>query len=282
MIRKVHILTILSIFFCNLLYNGCSFTKVEKNDDWSFVVFGDVKDGFSNYNHLVNNMMSTSPLPEFAVCLGDITSYPLDEQKWLRFWDVSEPITNKMNLYIVRGNHEGNDSASEQIFREQTQIERNNFYFSFRIHDTYLILLDTEIRGEAGSIVNEQLRWLKFQIDSVSKVTDIKNIFLFMHRPLYPQGLHKGENLLNADELHSLFMSYPKIKFVFAAHDHLFNFFKLESINYITTGGGGASLYSGYGGDYHHFTHVTINMNNNLINLKTIGLSNEIIESYNF
>lgn len=271
---------VLLVAFILGLFIGCSINKVEQiEEDWSFIVFGDLRGGYDVYEQLVGNMLTTEPFPEFAVCCGDMVTDPANEAQWLKFWQVSEPITNVMNLYIARGNHEGNDSISEQIFREQTKTAGNRFYYSFSFHDSYFIILDTEIRGEVMSIVNEQLSWLTNQLDSVSRLPDINNIFLFMHKPLYPQGKYKEFPLTNADELHNLFGKYCKIRIVFAAHDHLFNIYELDSINYITTGGAGANLYSGYGGDYHHFVQVTLPVNEKSINIKTIGILNDIIEN---
>jgi len=261
------------------LGTGCSVNRVEQPDEsWSFIVFGDPRGNYTIYNQLATNMLLTEPFPEFAVCCGDMISIPPDTLKWSKFWRASEPITENMELFVVRGNHEGNDSISEQIYREQTNIPGENFYYSFCWNNSYFIILDTEISGEAGSIVNDQLFWLTNQLDSISEISDIENIFLFMHRPLYPQGKYKGINLLNADELHALFGKYSEISIVFAGHEHLFNLYERDSINYITTGGGGTNLYSGYGGDYYHFVQVTILEDEKKIEVKTIGLLNEIID----
>jgi hypothetical protein len=101
-----------------------------------------------------------------------------------------------------------------------------------------------------------------------------------MHQLPYPQGKHLGENLANADELHRLFMNQDKIRAIFAGHDHMFNKYVKDDIVYITTGGGGSPLYPGYGGEYHHFLKVTFYEDTTCINIKAIGVSNEIYEDF--
>jgi len=101
-----------------------------------------------------------------------------------------------------------------------------------------------------------------------------------MHRPLFPQGRHIGEDLTNANELHQLFLKHTKIRTVFSGHDHMFNKYVRDGVIYLTTGGGGGLLYRGFGGDYHHFLKVSFFNDTVRINLKTIDIFNEIIEDF--
>ncbi|MBU1874466.1 metallophosphoesterase [bacterium] len=260
---------------------GCqnSSAPYYNDGDWSFVAFGDLRQGFGIYKKLAISMGSEKPAPLLAVCLGDIMLEPGNEAEWLKFWKYSDPITEKMPLLIVRGNHEGNDAASEWLYRVQTGIpEGQPFYFSKQVKDQLMIILDTEIPGEENSISNMQLDWLKAQLDSASISDDISGIFIFMHRPLYRQGIHKGETLDNAREMHELFKQNKKIRAVVAGHDHMYHYMKKDGINYIISGGAGAPLIHGYGGDYYHYLLFTFN---DKINMKAIGVFNEINENRN-
>jgi hypothetical protein len=60
----------------------------------------------------------------------------------------------------------------------------------------------------------------------------------------------------------------------------MFNKYVRDGMIYITTGGGGGKLYSGYGGDYHHFLKVSFFNDTARINVKTIDIFNEIIEDF--
>lgn len=270
-----NILILLIVFF-----PSCSELDIEQtNEDWSFVVFGDLRLGYGIYGKLVNIIVEIEPTPKYAICLGDIVNTASNEAEWENFWLVSKPLTDIMPLHISRGNHEGNDEISELVYREQTGINADTFYYSFTYDQTHFIILDSYIRNEEQSIGPNQLIWLQSQL-TFSVSNNIENVFIFFHHPLYPQGFYQGDDLKNADEAHSLFDNYSNIKAVFMAHEHSFNKFIKDDIVYITTGGAGASLYTGFGGDYHHFVKVSFFESTNKFNIKTIGVFGETVDQF--
>lgn len=274
---------LIAIILCGLpgLFQFCSKQEIRQSDeDWSFVVFSDTQQGYGVYSKLITHMVSFEPCPQLAVCCGDIMLRSGNEVEWLNFWRYSKPLTDKMPIFLVRGNHEGNDPASEKVLHEQMNITGNNFYYSYSVNDSYFIFLDSEIKGEEGSIVNDQLRWLNNKLNSVSLETIVNHIFIFLHRPLFPQGFHQNSHQDNNDELHELFLEHIKIRIVFAGHEHMFNRLERDGLTYIISGGAGGKLNRGYGGDYHHFVKVSFYSKNNSINIKTIGIFNEIIEDF--
>jgi hypothetical protein len=271
------------LFILLLVSNSCADNyelPAEKDETWSFIVFSDIQQGYGIFSQLATNVVNLEPAPKAAFCCGDIMLRSGNEAEWLSFTHCTDPIRVKMPLNIVRGNHEGNDSASENLFRQYGHITSNHFYKSFTENNTFFVLLDTFEKGFEGSINGDQLGWLKQQLDSASMEPSVNEIFLFMHQPLFPQGKHMGEDLGNADELHQLFLKHNKIRAVFSGHDHIFNRFVKDGLIYITTGGGGGELNSGYGGDYHHFLKVSFFSDSIRINVKTIDIFNEIIEDF--
>jgi 3',5'-cyclic AMP phosphodiesterase CpdA len=251
-----------------------------ENETWSFVVFSDIQQGYGVFSRLAKNMCSLEPAPAAAFCCGDIMLRSANEAEWLSFNHYAEPVKEKMPLFIARGNHEGNDPASEVIFRQYSGNKADRFYYAHSEKNAYFIVLDTYEGGSEGAISGDQYTWLEHQLDSASSEPSIKHIFIFMHQPLYPQGRHKGEDLSNADELHQLFLKHKKIRTVFSGHDHMFNKYVKDGMIYITTGGGGGVSYSGYGGNYHHFLKVSFFSDTLRVNFKTIDIFNEIIEDF--
>lgn len=274
--------SVFAIFFVFIL-GQCSTIGDEPlkgDEDWSFVVFGDVRQGYGIYSKLAAIIGELEPVPCAALLVGDVMLWPGNEAEWLTFNRYSEPITGKMPLLIVRGNHEGNDPASEEILRDFGNFPRDDFYYAYQCRSALFIILDTEIRGEEGSIAGEQLAWLADRLDAASADEAVGTVFVFLHRPLFPKGLHQNSPLGNAGELHQLFKSHAKVRAVFSGHDHLFNRYVRDGMNYITTGGAGSALYRGYGGDYFHFVKVSFYEDENRINIKTIGIFREIVEDF--
>ena len=225
-------------------------------------------------------MSSITPQPELAFCIGDILKREGNTVEWLNFWRHSKPLTDIMPLHIARGNHEGNSDAAEKIYKEQTAISDSNFYYSFIHKNCAFVILDSYEKEHEGTFGDTQMSWLTSTLKYFENSVHIEYIFLFFHHPLFPQGKHRNEKFGNAEKVHTTFQSHKKIKAVFVGHDHMYNKFTKDNIVYITTGGAGASLYKGHGGDYHHFVKVTFYEESSRINIKTIGIFNEIVENF--
>ena len=278
---KIKILRLFLLFAvilteCDRIY----YPPYSGDEKWSFVVFGDTRFGYDIFGKLSRNIGQLELAPRAAFCCGDIVDISTSEACWLRFADSARPINQRMPIFYVRGNHDGNDTVSERFFRELTGLRSDSFYYTHTEEETLFIVLDEWDKGQERAISGEQMNWLQYQLDSASADTSILNIFIFMHQLPYPQGRHYGENLRNADDVHQLFRKHDKIRTVYAGHDHMFNKYVKDSIIYITTGGGGTELYPGYGGEYHHFVKVTFYEDTSLINIKTIGTSNEIFDDF--
>lgn len=274
---------LLTIIPVMLIFSTCSIQEPAKTGDGeavSFIVFSDVQQGYGIYSALAKNIGRINPIPVAAFCCGDIMLRACNDAEWMSFHRYSDPITDRMPLYIARGNHEKNDSVSESVFAEETGTRGKTFYQTIRQDSLLFIILDTDVRGEENGILGIQLKWLGAMLESVASDNKVRYIFLFMHKPLFPQGPHKATPLTNADDLHVLFLQYPKIRAVFSGHNHLFNRYEKDGLIYITTGGGGGDLYHGYGGDYHHFVKVSLHRGSVRFNLKTIGIFNEVVDDF--
>ncbi len=281
-LRRTGNLILLILF--SLIMVSCS-TLPEKippsDEDISFVVVGDIQQGLGIFCRLAEHIGALEPTPCATIFLGDYMAKPGLEIEWLNFWNYAEPITTKMLVYLVRGNHEGNTPEDNYALRQYGHFPEGSFYFTSQQEDLLFIILDTHEEGDGNGISDEQKVWLANELDAATADSGIRAIFIGMHHPLYPQGFHQGHGLWMAEEIHGLFLQHPKIRVVFAGHEHFYNRMVKDGINYIISGGGGAYLFHGYGGDYHHFIKVSIYRQENRINIKTIGVFNEIVEDFN-
>ncbi|MFH0894479.1 MAG: metallophosphoesterase [Bacteroidota bacterium] len=271
------------ISICILLFSLESCKKAEQKsdgEDWSFVVCSDPQQGLGIYSVLAKEMAEINPAPKASFCCGDIMLRAGNEGEWINFWKYSEPITELMPLHIARGNHDGFGPAAEEMMHTWGRIPGDHLYYSTRVSNASCIVLDCDVTGEENSITGEQLIWLHQQLDAATNDVETPYIFIFLHKALFSQGLHAGNTIQNNESLHQLFISHPKVKAVFAGHDHLFNKFYKDGLCYITTGGAGAAIDKGFGGEYNHFVKVSFFSNPSRINIKTIGLFNEEIEDF--
>ncbi|MGD9202847.1 MAG: metallophosphoesterase, partial [Chitinispirillia bacterium] len=141
-------------------FQSCFQPELKRGDEnWSFIVFGDIRRGFGIYSRIAKNISEIEPTPELSICMGDIMHVSGNEAEWENFWRYSKPLTEIMPYYFARGNHEGNDAVSERIFKEQIAFFRDRdstFYYAIHHKKQHFIVLDTYIRGQVNSVVSNQ------------------------------------------------------------------------------------------------------------------------------
>ena len=172
--------------------------------------------------------------------------------------------TTDVPFYNAIGNHEVTDDPAREAYVKQVY---GRLYGSFDAGPTHFIALDTEEKGQVGTISGPQLAWLKKDLDANKNAGCI---FVFLHRPLFsvekPEGL-AFKDAANRDALHELFRQY-KVKAVFAGHEHLFDDRVKDGVRYMILGGGGAPLSKSAGqGGFYQYAVVSVNGKNTTIDV---------------
>lgn len=232
---------------------------------FTFAVFGDNRPARSNrmqsetFKRLLKDIDSQHP--SFIVNTGDCIfgsgNNVRFRQQYKDYTDTVASLTSA-KVYLALGNHEvGENQAHEDFFAK----ELGGLYYSFDFGGSHFIVLDTEIVGQAGRIAGDQLAWLKADLDKSQRA---HHRFIFMHRPMYPVDGHIGSSMdqypLDRDSLHRLFIR-ERVAAVYSGHENLYNKQVKSGIQYIITGGGGASVYPSRDadGDFFHYLAVTVN-----------------------
>ncbi|MHB0867012.1 MAG: metallophosphoesterase [Thermoleophilia bacterium] len=208
------------------------------------------------------------------------------------------PLTASVPLYMAVGNHERVDIANNRAgFEQEFTLPVNagadagtygEHYYSFDNGDTHFISLSTEIPGQSGLITGNQLTWLQADLAA----TTSKWIVVFMHRPLF-SGTHAGDPWVdtgsvigqaNKAELHNLFVS-GGVDVVFEGHEHYYLRHEQDGIQYVITGGGGATLGSpvlGAGDVFGAGTyeHVKVDETANALRVSAIDTAGATLESF--
>ncbi len=207
--------------------------------------------------------------PAFVLDSGDmIYGHTTDEDRVRDQWRIYRQAIARLRAPMVHipGNHDIWDGPSSRIYRELWGAT----YHAFDYGNTKFIGLDTETA--AGRLSKEQFDWLKQQLDTAAAT----NVFIFMHRPLFPVGPAIGSSLdefaPERDRLHNLFVQHRNlIRGVFAGHEHLYNYQERDGIHYYITGGAGAPLYMAPElGGFHHFLWVRVDGNQVEVELQRV------------
>jgi hypothetical protein len=234
--------------------------NIQPSQPFTFAVLGDNRgDDSGDQPHAFIEVIRavSRASPAFVLDSGDmIYGHTPDESKlrdqWRRYREAIKRFQPPM--FHVPGNHDIWDENSGRIYRELW----GKPYYSFDHGNTRFIGLDTETAN--GQLGEEQLHWLEQQFAGLTQ----RNVFVFLHRPLFPIDGGIGSSLdkypEERDRIHNLFVRNRKvIRGVFAGHEHLYNFQKRDGVPYYISGGGGAPLYMAPElGGFHHFLLVRV------------------------
>ncbi len=151
----------------------------------------------------------------------------------------------KKPLFIVPGNHDGDEANDPQIFTQRyfASFFNSQFasrpargqagYFSAMLNEgVQLIGLDTSIPGQIGGRVDAaQLRWLKDELLRHSN----KLVIVGAHHPLHPLCPQDASGVwqdwfvcANGQEVQSLLDAHPAVQLVLCGHHHVNKVFRTE------------------------------------------------------
>jgi 3',5'-cyclic AMP phosphodiesterase CpdA len=235
-----------------------------------FVVGGDSRRGGPEWPEIRDAMtrLAASHDPDFVCFTGDFVMSWNDQNEWdnwLRAWYLYARASDNrlIPLVPVIGNHE---VLYPQPADYDPETEATNYYSQFNLPGNerwyslsfggllHLVVLDSEIRAKTSAAWENQLAWLRQDLQAHR---DHRWIVALGHRPVYTSGkYYPGDSLLQdwAEEF-GLF----GVDLYFAGHDHGYertgpiNVLKNpqglvpadEGTIYVVSAGWGAPLYPG-------------------------------------
>lgn len=200
-----------------------------------FAAYGDSRSYPSDHAAVVNAIIASDP--RFVLHTGDFVSRGGSESNWqTEFFTPAAPLLKDTCLYPTLGNHEEHASYYFLYFCTPPGggIDNEQWY-SFDYGNCHFVAVDTDDDFSTGSA---QYNWLVNDLQSATG----EWLFVYTHYPAYSSGSHGGREAVQ-DYLVPLFEQYA-VDMVFAGHDHLYEQSYKDGVYYITTGGGGADLYS--------------------------------------
>ncbi|HBA88143.1 MAG TPA: hypothetical protein DCZ75_09220 [Geobacter sp.] len=132
----------------------------------------------------------------------------------------------------ARGNHEGTGAVYKKYFPYPYAA---NYYWSFDYGPVHFTVIDNYASFTAGSA---QYNWLVNDLSSTTKPWKV----ILEHEPGWGAGTHANNTGIQS-ALHPLFKQYG-VDLILNGHNHNYARALVEAKNYVTTGGGGASLYT--------------------------------------
>jgi hypothetical protein len=173
-------------------------------------------------------------------------------------WDLFDEVIKTCNIPYVAapGNHDISDAATERIWIQRMGPTRYSFHYG----NSFFVFLDSEEVGALERISDEQVAWLKGQLD----LAQAKNIFVFLHQPYFE---HEGDPDRAAEDweehwanVAAVFRGHP-VRVVFAGHKHVYRDCGVrEGVRYVISGGSASYGMNGREeeGSFHHYLLVRV------------------------
>ncbi|HEV2113322.1 MAG TPA: metallophosphoesterase [Terriglobales bacterium] len=187
--------------------------------------------------------------PDFVVINGDIVHDGGIADEWKVFDQESAPLRAAgVRIFPALGNHDvrGGAPALASYFQRFPEIKERRWY-SVRYGNCLFVILDSDVDHGPGS---PQGDWLKAQLEAVPK--DVDFVFLAMHHPPYTKSSEHfmgGGHTARPEEQDLAGMLEARQKtlqakiIAIAGHVHNYERYEHGGVEYIVSGGGGATPY---------------------------------------
>jgi len=211
--------------------------------DITFFAYGDTRSNPDLHDKVAQRVMldiSQNNLNQtFIINSGDLVSNGDTEGSWdTEFFNKQYPHIMKMlaNLPFLAalGNHEGQGFLFKKYF-PFPMFTNNRYYYSFDYGPAHIIVIDQEIDYSQGS---DEYNWIVNDLSSSNKNWKIA----VFHKPGWSAGGHSNSTTVQ-NTLQPLFEQY-NVQIVINGHNHYYSRAVLNGVHHITSGGGGAPLYS--------------------------------------
>jgi len=211
-------------------------------DSVKFLVYGDTRSYPADHDavsdQMINTYFSDPAYQSLTLHVGDWVNNGDLEEDWAnQFFDPFYSNTNEfqanMPINGVKGNHEGSGAFFYKYF--PYLYEPNGFYWSFDYGPAHIAVIDQYVAYSPGST---QHMWLENDLATSTK----KWKFLVLHEPGWSAGGHSNNTAVQ-NYIQPLAVEYG-VDIIFAGHNHYYARAVVDGIQHITTGGGGAPLYS--------------------------------------
>ncbi len=259
-------------------------TAVEKNSPFSFIAYGDNKNGPFNHAKVANLALTKDP--NFAIHNGDLVNRGGVYIQWEKlFFNPIGHLISHVPLYTVIGNHEDNSDNYFNFFCPPCDTLA---YYSFDYGNAHVIVLNSE--EEAMIDGPNQINWL---ISDLESNKDATWKFVVFHVPPFTSGgnYYKKSRKEIKELVVPIFQKY-NVDMVFSGHDHHYErSYPIGSkennsaITYIVCGNGGTPLrfniprhWTIYSERVFGFTHV--NINGSKMHFQSISIDNRVIDEF--
>jgi hypothetical protein len=220
-----------------------SFRSAPNSDTSStkLIVYGDSRTYPADHDQVANGIVSAyaadSSFQSLLISVGDLTTNGDQEPGWdtelfATGYAYLQTMLATMPFQVVMGNHEGSGVLFSKYLPYPFTGGR---YWSFDYGPAHFVIVDQYTNYGPGS---PQLAWIEDDLDATTKPWK----FICLHEPGWSAGGH-ANNTSVQNYIQPLCEKYG-VRVVFGGHNHYYARAAVNGVQHITTGGGGAPLYT--------------------------------------
>ena len=213
-------------------------TPPASGEPFRFVVYGDTRTRHDVHRKVMEQVVRHG-IPDFVTFTGDSVADGADSSLWPIFFDIEHELLRQTAFFPALGNHEHhNPNWNEYLLQAKP-------YYSFNWGNAHFSVLDSDLGNVSTSKTvrdaywAEQSRWLEEDLAANQKA-DFR--FVVSHHPPFTAVKNRQENNPHMIALVPMLEKFRVSAGLFG-HDHNYQRYLKNGIQYITTGGGGAPLY---------------------------------------
>ncbi len=283
----------------NDTFNSTFKTADNSKTSFSFAILGDTRGDACGelapkFKTLIDEISKKGV--DFIVMLGDDIRADIscsnDDLYWENFHNITKTTRKNTSMLSAIGNHEDPSRSAARISWRKywihpvngngTQDEWNETTFYWRYGNSLFIFLNTEETTNTGNISGNQFHWF----NQTLRQGCYTHKFVFAHRPLV--GSNRSGTLPIEDKTWSetldnlMYNSGVTAAFYGHNHNYCYNTTHNGDMLHITTGGGGAPLYSDYCAGLMETQHnyIIVNVSGNSINGTVYNETGNVIHTF--
>ena len=204
-------------------------------DAMTMVVLGDNRTQHDQHAMVVAAIEGEHPV--VVANTGDMVDLGGVLSGWERYFEIERSLMMSSFFFYTMGNHEMlGQPYLDAFFETQNNLlhERN---WSALVGDVGMVAIDQyETDWEDPS----SIAWLTDQLTTLGE--DASWLFVFFHEPMYTFSSHDPW-LFGREHIQPILEEHG-VDVVFSGHNHCYEHFRVNEIDYVVTGGGGAPLYN--------------------------------------
>ncbi len=248
-----------------------------------FIAYGDTRSYPADHNEVAKKIIAEinadEQLQTVLISVGDLVRYGDNESDWTdQFFNPAYPniinMLSRLPYQSSRGNHEQSAVLFQKYFPYPFISGR---YWSFDYGPLHFVMVDQYTTYSTGSA---QLNWIENDLATTDKPWK----FIVLHEPGWSAGGHENEGPVQT-LLQPLCIKY-NVPIVFGGHNHYYARAVVNDIHHITTGGGGAPIYSANPNypyivatkQVHHYCKIEIE--NDILNFSATDVNGNIIDEF--